>query len=53
MKHNPDFGIGAYGFLSPYCGEHSGFMNTELLDLEKGGFKTHPAFAKYMKARDK
>ena len=52
MRHNPDFGIGAYGFLSPYCGEHSGFMNKELLDLENGGFKTHPAFAKYRAARD-
>jgi hypothetical protein len=26
MKHNPDFGNGAYGFLSPYCVEHSGFI---------------------------
>ena len=38
MKHNPDFGNGAYGFLSPYCVKHSGFMNKELSDLENGQF---------------
>ena len=52
VKHNPDFGNGAYGFLSPYCVEHSGFMNKELSDLENGQFIDHPAFAKYKSARD-
>jgi hypothetical protein len=52
MKHNPDFGNGAYGFLSPYCVEHSGFMNYELSNLENGQFIDHPAFAKYKNARD-
>ena len=52
MKSNSDFGEGTYGFLSPYCVEHAGLMHLELKKLENGGFQRHPAFEKYMEARD-
>jgi hypothetical protein len=52
MKSNSDFGEGTYGFLSPYCVEHAGLMHLDLKKLEKGKFKQHPAFAKYVEARD-
>ena len=52
MKSNSDFGEGTYGFLLPYCVEHAGLMHLELKKLENGGFKRHPAFEKYMEARD-
>jgi hypothetical protein len=50
MRNNPNFGKGTYGFMSPYCVEHTYVMNRDLEHLENDGYKTHPAFAPFMKA---
>ena len=49
MRSNPNFGKGTYGHLSPYCPEHTYVMSRDLALMENGRYKSHPAFALFMR----
>jgi hypothetical protein len=53
MRSKPNFGEKTYGFLSPYCVEHTYVMHRDLRALENGGFKNNPYFSDYTKAVEK
>jgi hypothetical protein len=53
MRLNPNFGKGTNWHLSPYFPEHTYVMSRDLEAMENGRYKTHPAFAQYIKALEK
>eukprot|EP00956_Cyclotella_meneghiniana_P021702 scaffold39809_cov88-Cyclotella_meneghiniana.AAC.1 len=50
MRHNPNFGRGTYGHLSPYCAEFAFVAHRDLKALERGRFLDNPHFDKYKRA---
>jgi hypothetical protein len=53
MQPNPNFGKGTNGHLSPYCPEHTYVMSRDLEAMKNGRYKTHSAFAQYIRAPEK
>ena len=50
MRHNPNFGRGTYGHLSPYCVEFAFVAHRDLAALERRQFLDNPHFEKYRRS---